>query len=166
MSARRIRESAPRELAVVAGVLRRGGRYMIARRRCGRHAGLWEFPGGKLEPGETAAQALRREFTEEFGVSATAGEELGRTSFRTAGRRVSVVFLAARCRARLFDLRDHTAVAWLTPEQLLRKRFAPGDRPFLRSLQPAAAAVVTRRCPAIRGRGGRVRTGGAESRAR
>lgn len=53
---------------VVAGVLRRDGRYLLARRVRGAEAGRWEFPGGKLERGETPEQALARELREELGI--------------------------------------------------------------------------------------------------
>ena len=55
-------------IAVVAGVLRREGRVLISRRIRGADVGRWEFPGGKLERGETPEQALRRELREELGI--------------------------------------------------------------------------------------------------
>ena len=61
-------------MAVVAAVIRRGGRIMLCQRRPGVHNGLkWEFPGGKLEPGESPEQALARELWEELGIEAQVG---------------------------------------------------------------------------------------------
>ncbi|RZA12477.1 MAG: NUDIX domain-containing protein, partial [Lysobacteraceae bacterium] len=64
-----------KRIQVVAGVLRDAqGRVLLARRPEGRDlAGLWEFPGGKVEPGETPANALARELREELGIEARAG---------------------------------------------------------------------------------------------
>ena len=62
---------------VVAGVLRRDGRYMLARRLRGAEAGLWEFPGGKLERGESPEQALERELREELGINVRVGMLIG-----------------------------------------------------------------------------------------
>ena len=62
---------------VVAAVIERGGRYLITRRLEGTHlAGRWEFPGGKLLPGEKPEEALRRELKEELGVEAAVGEPI------------------------------------------------------------------------------------------
>jgi 8-oxo-dGTP diphosphatase len=60
---------------VAAAVIERDGRYLITRRLEGTHlAGLWEFPGGKISPGEKPEDALRREMREELGVEAAVGE--------------------------------------------------------------------------------------------
>lgn len=63
-----------RSVRVVAAVVRRGGRVLITRRRDdAERGGLWEFPGGKVEPGEEEAEALRREIREELGCGLTVG---------------------------------------------------------------------------------------------
>ncbi len=62
-------------IAVVAAVIERDGRYLLTLRPAGTHlAGHWEFPGGKCEPGETHAEALRRELREELDVEAVVGD--------------------------------------------------------------------------------------------
>ncbi len=64
-------------LQVVAAVIERDERILICQRRPGQsHALQWEFPGGKIEPGETPAQALARELEEELGVRGARGEQL------------------------------------------------------------------------------------------
>ncbi len=61
-------------MSVTAAIIERDGRYLLARRKPGGlRGGRWEFPGGKLEPGETDEQALTRELHEELGVSCTVG---------------------------------------------------------------------------------------------
>ncbi len=61
-------------LVVTAAVIERGGRYLVTRRQKGVHLeGLWEFPGGKCDAGESLADCLRRELREELGVDAAVG---------------------------------------------------------------------------------------------
>jgi mutator protein MutT len=68
-------ESAARRVRVVGAVIERRGAVLMARRPPGRrHAGLWEFPGGKVEPGEDDATALARELLEEMAVACVVGE--------------------------------------------------------------------------------------------
>ncbi len=67
-----------RELFVGAAVIRRGGKVLLATRPQGKPPYGWEFPGGKLEPGESVQQALRRELREELGVESMPLDELYR----------------------------------------------------------------------------------------
>lgn len=65
-------------IEVTAAVIENGGRILICRRRTGEpNGGLWEFPGGKIEPGESAEEALRREIKEELDLDIEVGERLG-----------------------------------------------------------------------------------------
>lgn len=73
-------------IRVVAGVLVRGDAVLVCRRPAHKpHAGRWEFPGGKVEPGETLEQALRRELREELAIEARVGRRLWSTEHRYAG---------------------------------------------------------------------------------
>ena len=80
-------------LTVVAGIIERDGLILIAQRKPGdRLAHQWEFPGGKVEPGETPEQALVRELREEFAVETEVGAYVGRSVF--AYEHVTVELLA------------------------------------------------------------------------
>ncbi|HTK29164.1 MAG TPA: 8-oxo-dGTP diphosphatase MutT [Vicinamibacterales bacterium] len=82
-------------LVVAAAVVRRGDTVLVARRQPGVHlAGLWEFPGGKCEPGESCAACLVRELREELAVVARPGAEIYRTAHDYPDRRVELHFLA------------------------------------------------------------------------
>ena len=83
--------SVPRSpLLVVAAVIKKDGKFLIAQRREGGSFPLkWEFPGGKLESGETPKQALHRELTEELGIDAVIGQELARYECRYPAQRNS-----------------------------------------------------------------------------
>jgi 8-oxo-dGTP diphosphatase len=65
-------------VVVVAAVIERDGKVLICQRKGGRHARKWEFPGGKVEPGETPREALKRELREELAIEAEIGDELDR----------------------------------------------------------------------------------------
>src|SRR5258706_216356 len=79
---------------VAAGVLARDGRVLLCQRRpTDRHPGEWEFPGGKIEAGETATVCVRRELREELGIDAVPGDELWRTRHDYADLTVELVFV-------------------------------------------------------------------------
>ncbi len=120
---------------VVAAVLRdMRGRVLLARRTEGRElAGLWEFPGGKVEPGEAPEAALMRELHEELGVRATVGEAVLCVPYDTPGRRL------------LLDVRDVTfqgrprglegqALAWVPLARLREYPMPPADKPVVDAL--------------------------------
>lgn len=85
-------------VTVVAGVISHAGKVLIGQRRKHDWHGLkWEFPGGKLEPGEDPKQALERELREELGIQAQVGEELKRYRFQYDTRpAVELIFFAVR----------------------------------------------------------------------
>ena len=86
----------PDPVEVVAAVVERDGRYLITRRLEGTHlAGLWEFPGGKILPGEQPEDALRRELEEELGVEVAVGELIQTVDWAYPEKSVRLLFF--RC---------------------------------------------------------------------
>ena len=86
----------PAAVEVVAAVVERAGRYLITRRLEGTHlAGLWEFPGGKILPGEKPEDALKRELKEELGVEATVSELIQTVDWTYPEKSVRLLFF--RC---------------------------------------------------------------------
>ena len=80
-------------IVVLAAVIERDGRFLVTRRLADTHlSGLWEFPGGKCEPGESHDECLRRELLEELGVSAHVNEELLVTEHAYSERTVRLHF--------------------------------------------------------------------------
>lgn len=120
-------------IRVLAAMLARGDRLLVARRPAHkRHGGLWEFPGGKVEPGETDAQALARELAEELGLG---GVVAGRVRFerRDHGSPFTIVFLEATAAGEPQPL-EHDALAWATPAELAAYPMAPSDAAFVQHL--------------------------------
>lgn len=117
---------------VLAAVIEREGRLLLARRPPGkRHAGLWEFPGGKFLPGETPLAVARRELAEELGVEAVSLGAL-LTAIPDPGSPFVIEFHAVEIRGEPAAL-EHDALAWALPEELLLYSLAPSDRSFAES---------------------------------
>ena len=121
---------------VTAAVIERGGRVLICRRRLDQdHPGKWEFPGGKLEPGEQPAESLRRELREELGIEAAIGPEITRYEYRYAGRKpIRLVFFRVTAFAGEPDYSQFGEVAWAPPTDLPGYDFLEGDVEFVREL--------------------------------
>jgi len=121
---------------VVAAILRRGGRVLICRRRADQaHALKWEFPGGKVESGESSAEALRRELAEELGIEAAIGAEVERYEFAYPGKPpILLIFcevaeFAAEPRNLIFE-----ELRWVQTGELPQFDFLEGDVEFVRRL--------------------------------
>jgi 8-oxo-dGTP diphosphatase len=124
---------------VVAGVLVDGnGRILIAQRPPGKHlAGLWEFPGGKLEPGESAAAALERELDEELGITVDpqSFEALIRVPWHYGERKMLLEAMVVRAWSGEPKALDAAAVAWHEPWSIDPVVLAPADRPILAAVR-------------------------------
>jgi 8-oxo-dGTP diphosphatase len=128
---------------VVAGVLERDGEILICQRRPNQpHANKWEFPGGKVEAGETPEQALVRELREELGIEAEAGSEIRRYEFSYPGRGpILLIFFAVRKWTGEMENRIFQTVEWERRERLAQRDFLEGDEPFLAALIQGVSSV-------------------------
>ncbi|MES2638981.1 MAG: (deoxy)nucleoside triphosphate pyrophosphohydrolase [Myxococcota bacterium] len=127
-------------LRVVAAVLVRDGRVLAAKRAAHkREGGLWELPGGKVEPGEDDAAALARELDEELGVTVAVGAVVGESE-HTYGHGV-VRLVALRCSLVTGEpaALDHEALCWLGAEELAGVSWAPADVPLLAAVRAVLA---------------------------
>jgi 8-oxo-dGTP diphosphatase len=125
---------------VAAGVLIEERRVLLTQRKAGTHlAGAWEFPGGKVDPGEDPRAALRRELGEELGIDATAGEILDVTFHRydDAGKAVLLMFFEATRAAASPAPRalDVAAFRWASAGELAPELFPPADLEVLRKVR-------------------------------
>jgi mutator protein MutT len=122
---------------VAAALIQDGaGRYLITRRLPGAHLeGLWEFPGGKREPGETLQECLRRELAEELGAEFTVGEKVEAVTWRYPEKTVALHFYRCRLAAGAITPRQQQAVAWVEPARFGDYDFPPADRALLERLR-------------------------------
>jgi len=127
------------KVRVVAAVIEQAGQYLVCQRPADkRHGGLWEFPGGKLEPGETVLQGAHRELHEELGVEATAvGRHL--FSIQDPGSVFEIEFHEIVIAGAPTCL-EHQALAWATIAEMASISLAPSDQAFVRFITEQQSA--------------------------
>lgn len=128
-------QSGKTELMVVAGLIVRDARILVCQRhRDDTHGLQWEFPGGKVEPGETPQEALERELREELGVESTIGYELFRTHYRYRELRpaLELIFFQAHIdRSATLQNLVFEGFEWADPSALPKYNFLPADKEFV-----------------------------------
>ena len=135
-------------IEVTAAIIQQQGKVLICRRRLEkRHGGRWEFPGGKIEDGETPELCLKREMHEEFNIEVSVGTFFAENIFHYRRGPVrllayNVVWLSGEMR-----LLDHDITAWVFPRDLGTYNLLPADRPFAERL-----AFLEKASPATPGR--------------
>lgn len=118
---------------VLAAVIKEGDRYLVCQRPPHkRHGGLWEFPGGKLEPGENHNQCAARELEEELSLKVVS---TGNVIFqaRDPGSPFVIDFVTVKTEGTI-ELHEHSAFRWLALNELNALSLAPSDKAFVHHL--------------------------------
>ena len=120
---------------VTAAIITHQGRILIAQRHArDRLGGQWEFPGGKVEAGESPEQCLKRELSEEFDMDADIGPALGVSIHHYDHISIKLMAYRAYWDGKPFQLHAHQACCWVGADRLATYSFAPADLPFVRRL--------------------------------
>ena len=133
-------------LTVVAALIEHQGKVLACQRKRGQRFELmWEFPGGKVESGETQEQALTRELREELGVTAKIGREVFRTKYSYAEMRepINLIFLSAAVRPSEVRNLEFEQIAWRTPDSLPELNFLAADRELIEKLASGEIQIKT-----------------------
>ena len=119
-------------IEVVAALVWEDGKFLICQRPAHKARGLmWEFVGGKVEPGESKRQALQRECKEELNISVSVGERFAEVTHEYSDITVHLtLFNAAICGGEM-KLLEHEAIKWITPAEIPNYDFCPADEVFL-----------------------------------
>ena len=129
----------PKCIDVAAALIFRDGKLLITQRYAGAHlGGLWEFPGGKREPGETFKQCLTRELREELGVEALVGEVLESITHKYPEKTVHLKFFLCRLLAGKPQPLGCPAFKWVSQSELKDYDFPAADARLLEKLRKAS----------------------------
>lgn len=126
-------------IRVVAAVIRDGDRVLATRRGYGPDRGGWEFPGGKIEPGETPEAALRREIREELVAGIQVGAHIATVERELRDRRLQLACYWATVTDGSLTLLEHEAARWLNRDELDLVDWLPADRAILETVRQALA---------------------------
>lgn len=116
-------------ITVVAGLIREGDRILICQRPAGKARGLlWEFPGGKVEAGESKEAALVRECREELDVTLEVGKVYAELTYEYPDVTVRLTLFEARIAEGVPRNIEHADVKWIKPEEITEYPFCPADK--------------------------------------
>ena len=124
-----------KKIEVVAAILHRDGAYFATQRGYGEFEGMWEFPGGKIEPGESREVALKREIQEELGVNIAIENLLCTTEYDYPSFHLTMHCYLCSIASGEIELREHKSARWLTTETLDSVEWLPADKEVIDKLK-------------------------------
>lgn len=128
-------DESKKRIEVVGAVITHAGKILAARRGPGRPMeGYWEFPGGKVEQGESPREALTRELEEELQVAAMIGDHITTTSHEYDFAIVSLATYFCSIKTPDIKLTEHSECRWLSPDELSTLHWAAADKPTVEIL--------------------------------
>ena len=124
-----------KKIEVAAAIIYKNGAYFATQRGYGEFEGMWEFPGGKIELGETAESALKREIQEELGIDITVDKFLCTTDYDYPSFHLTMHCYLCRIISGEIELREHKSARWLTVEALDSVEWLPADKEVVEKLK-------------------------------
>ena len=124
-----------KKIEVVAAILHRDGAYFATQRGYGEFEGMWEFPGGKIEPGESREVALKREILEELGLDIIIENLLCTTEYDYPSFHLTMHCYLCNIASGEIELREHKSARWLTAETLDSVEWLPADKEVIDKLK-------------------------------
>lgn len=129
-----------KHIEVVAGILRKKSedgsiQYLATQRGYGDYKGMWEFPGGKVEAGETNQQALARELSEELAIQVSVGDFLCTVEQDYPGRHITMHCYFCEMTSGTLTLLEHESARWLSLENLRSVNWLPADISVVESIE-------------------------------
>lgn len=116
-------------IEVVAGVIYKDNKFLIAKRNLKKdQGGFWEFPGGKVENGESYQEALKREIKEEFNADIEIKQYIGENIHHYPEKDIKLIFLKAKLLSDKIELVEHEDFKWITKEEKDKFEFAGADK--------------------------------------
>ena len=116
-----------KSINVAAAIIQKDGKILSCQRGYGEFKDGWEFPGGKQEAGETAADCLVRECWEELGIEIDIVALLEQTSYTYPDNKIGLSFFAAKITGGVPQKSVHQKILWVRPAELLQYQFCPAD---------------------------------------
>lgn len=124
-----------KQIEVVAAIICKGGSFLASQRGYGEFEGLWEFPGGKIEMGETHEMAILREIKEELGVSINVEKFLCTTEYDYPSFHLTMHCYVCSIKSGDIVLREHKSALWLTTETFDDVEWLPADKSVVEILR-------------------------------
>ena len=122
-------------IEVTAAIIRDNGKILICQRPANKACGLlWEFPGGKIEAGETGEQCIVRECQEELGITLHVERELTDITYAYPDRIVHLYFYLCDIVEGVPKKKEHEEIKWIEPHEVELYRFCPADTEMLRKM--------------------------------
>lgn len=133
-----------KSIEVVAAIIADGGRIFATQRGYGEWQGWWEFPGGKVESGETREEALKREIQEELGIGISIDKYLCTTEYDYPTFHLTMHCYLCSLLSGEIELREHESARWLTPDTLDEVKWLPADKDVIKILKQKGRSVNIR----------------------
>ena len=124
-------------IRVTAAILEKDGKILIAKRKTGDKlfAGLWEFPGGKVEEGETPEECMARELKEELDIEVEVGELITSNKHKYPHGIFELLAYRVKHVSGEMVLNDHEEIKWVTADEMSSFEFPPADIPIIKELK-------------------------------